>query len=342
MRTAFSAAAFALLAAAGAGLGQAGPAAEEAIKDRAGFIPARKHEPLKGTAVGVLLYDGQPVLSTEGRSGPADQLCFSANGCSYRWVYVPVAGQAAITNLRVPVGEKANARFEVFPSLDLARPNNVVAWGVTAKYSLVEVEVNNGLGSPRNDSFVATKLKVLDGTKECPIHTGEVIKQLQGRYAAHVKERAKATEAALAEAQKKAIKEAKATGPREQSELMYVTWMAEPARLRVHFRTKITDGQYTFVDGGPRFPRDPPPLPPKAGGAAPGAKAGFAVRRFKTGVAFGVEFGTAYEVDREGKLVRTQVLPVETFENRLPPPPQVGPRGGPIPLPPPPAPPAKP
>ena len=66
MRTAFSAAAFALLAAAGAGLGQAGLTADEPIKDRAGFIPGRKHEPLKGTAVGILLYDGQPVLSAEG------------------------------------------------------------------------------------------------------------------------------------------------------------------------------------------------------------------------------------------------------------------------------------
>src|SRR5262245_53264361 len=82
--------------------------AGEPIKDRANFIPARKHQPLKGTAIGVLVYDGQPVLSTEGRSGPADQLCFGADGCSYRWVYVPTLDQAQIKNLRVPVGEKEN------------------------------------------------------------------------------------------------------------------------------------------------------------------------------------------------------------------------------------------
>ena len=39
-------------------------------KDATDLIPNRKHMPLKGRVVGVLLYDGQPVLSTEGRSGP--------------------------------------------------------------------------------------------------------------------------------------------------------------------------------------------------------------------------------------------------------------------------------
>ncbi len=322
MRATTSAAGVVLLAACSAALAQHGPA-DEPVKDRAGFIPARKHEPLKGTAVGILLYDAQPVLSLEGRSGPPDQLCFSADGCSYRWVYVPVAGRAAITNLRVPVGEKENARFEVFPALDLARPNNVAAWGVVTRYSLVEVEVNNGLGSPRGDSFVATKIKVLDGSRDNPLHTAEAVKQLQGRYALYVKAQARATEAALGEARKKAIGDAKATGPREQSEVMYVTWMPQTARLRVHFRTRIADGQYTFVEGGPRLRRGPAPVPPKAGGAAPAPRARphIAGRRFKTGITFGVEFGAAYEVDREGKLARTRILPVESFQQRLPSPP---------------------
>src|SRR5436190_19368878 len=89
------------------------------VKD---LIPHRKHMSLKGRVVGVLLADGQPVLSTEGRSGPPDQLCFSTAGCSYRWVYVPVASNPQITNLQVPVGE--NGLMQIYPSLDLARTQN--------------------------------------------------------------------------------------------------------------------------------------------------------------------------------------------------------------------------
>jgi hypothetical protein len=170
MGTTIRAAATALLAgvawaAVGIPPGLTDPPADEPIKDRAGFIPHRKHEPLKGTAVGILLYDAQPVLHSEGRSGPADQLCFSTGGNSYRWVYVPATEKPRITNLRVPVGDKENAQFVVFPALDMASPRNVAPWGITSHYTLVEVEVNNGLGSPKNDSFVATKMKSL-GVKD--------------------------------------------------------------------------------------------------------------------------------------------------------------------------------
>src|SRR5262245_10615649 len=86
-----------LVAATAAGLPkQQGPAKD--VKD---LIPHRKHMPLKGGAVGVLVADAQPMLATEGRSGPADQLCFSTAGCSYRVVYVPVAANPQIVNLQV-------------------------------------------------------------------------------------------------------------------------------------------------------------------------------------------------------------------------------------------------
>jgi hypothetical protein len=343
-------------AAVGVAPGLTDPPADEPIKDRAGFIPLRKTESLKGTAVGVLVYDAQPVLSSEGRSGPGDQLCFSANGNSYRWVYVPVTEKPRISNLRVPVGDKENAQFVVFPALDMASPRTVAPWGVTSHYTLVEVEVNNGLGSPKNDSFVATKMKVLEGTNEYPLRTADVIKALKERYAAHVKGQGKATDSALTEAQKKALKDGKATGPREQAELMYVTWLPQAERLRVHFRTKITDGQYTYIeipdrrlpppplklpDNGKllndQVPPPPPPPPPGQVGKVqpppPPLK-----RRFKTGVSFGIEFGMAYEVDKAGKLVRTQGLPIESFEHRLPPLPGILPPGRPNPLPAPPPP----
>jgi hypothetical protein len=286
MGTTIRAAATALLAgvawaAVGISPGLTDPPADKPIKDRAGFIPHRKHEPLKGTAVGILLYDAQPVLHSEGRSGPADQLCFSTGGNSYRWVYVPATEKARITNLRVPVGDKENAQFVVFPALDMASPRNVAPWGITSHYTLVEVEVNNGSGSPKNDSFVATKMKVLEGTKEYPLRTADIIKQLKGRYDALVKEQGNALKSAMAEAKKRAIKDGQATGPRQQFEFMYVTWMPQTKRLRVHFQTKISDGQYKYFEEGHGRMRRPA----------------------MSGISFGVECGMTYEADKEGKVV---------------------------------------
>src|SRR5204862_5933244 len=103
-------------------------------------------------------------------------------------------------------------------------------------------------------------------------------------------------------------------------------------RLRVHFLTKISDGQYTFVDGGAGGPvADPRRLPPAP--IAPKVRPPFP-QKFKTGMTFGVEFGIAYEVSKEGNLVRTQSLAPTTFETRLSPPPRIGPRPVPLPLPP--------
>src|SRR5262249_52724900 len=79
----------------GASIGLADGPAE--VKDRKGFIPYRNHQVLKGTAIGILLTDGQPVLGNEGRSGPSDQLVFATGGGSYRWVYVPT-GNGTIRN----------------------------------------------------------------------------------------------------------------------------------------------------------------------------------------------------------------------------------------------------
>jgi hypothetical protein len=323
----------------------------EPVKDRASFIPVRKNVPVRGTAVGVLVHEAQPVLSLEGRSGPADQVCFSAGGNSYRWIYVaPMGAPGEISGLKVPVGERENAEFATFASLNLARLSQLRGWGVTAPYTLVEVEVNGGQGSPRNDSFVATKIKVLEGTKEYPLAAADAVKQMKARYETFVQEQAKAIDAALAEAQKKAIKDGKATGPRERQEVVYVTWLPESERLSVRFRTKVSDGQYQFVGGGAR-PIDPPPLPVKPGlpinNIKPGLPEQAGPARFppppprefekvRVGTTFGVEFGMAYEVAKDGKLVRVQSLPFENFQQTLQPPPGVGgpgPRPRPLPLP---------
>ncbi len=313
--------------------------AQDGIKDRKAYIPNRKQAALPGIAVGILLSDGQPVLSTEGRSGPADQLVFSTGGNSYRWVYVPAQGNAQITNLQVPVGDKGE--IAVYPALNLANPPSVLPWAIKTQYTLVEVEVNAGKGSPAGDSFVATNFKVLDGTKDYPLKVVEVVLNLKERYAEYVTKEQASVEKAMTDLAAKAIPRKKATGPREKKELMYVTWLADAGTLRVHFQTTISDGAYQIIDGAVDPKRPPPlPVPPAKKAAEKKALEQYLLRvappKFgvvKVGTTFGIEFGRAYVVNKKGEVIATEDLPIETFTQQLNVRPNIGP--GPRPNPPP-------
>src|SRR5262245_23827764 len=305
-----------ILAATAAALpGQEGPPPKD-VKD---LIPHRKHTPLKGRAVGVLLADAQPVLAAEGRSGPPDQLCFSTAGCSYRVVYVPVAANPQIVNLQVPVGD--NGRVQVYPSLDVARLANVKPFGVVRQYALVEVEVNNGQGSPKIDSFVATQIRVLEGSKEFPLSTQEAVAQMKGKFADYQKDKAKAIEEAMDRAARWALGDRKPSGPREKEELLYVTWMPDTERLRVSFQGKLIDGDYQLVES-PVRPGDGGKAPPMKGtieGQPPQGPA-----RIRTGTAFALTFGVMYEFDKQGKLLESEAAPFTRSTWQLPPPPRAG------------------
>ena len=318
--------------------------AQDVVKDRKAYFPSRKHVAVGPAAIGVLLTDGQPVLSTEGRSGPPDQLVFSANGNSYRWVYVPtVAPNPQITNLQVPVGNAG--QIAVYPALNLANPPSVGIWGITQPYVLVEVEVNGGRGSPDNDSFVATNMRVIENSKDYPLKVADAVKLVKSQYGDFLTKQKGIIDQTMKDLAKSSLNGKEPTGPREQVDLMYLTWLADSATLRVHFRTTISDGAYVMVEGGADFKRNPPalPLPPmknkfKAKGQVD-AEFGLAIakqppprfERFKTGTTFGIEFGRAYVVNKKGEVVRTEDLPIGPFTIQLAAPPGVG---GPRPLPP--------
>jgi hypothetical protein len=303
----------------------------EIVKDRETFIPLRKYAPVPGKVIGLLVSDVAPKMSHDGRGGPADAMGFSVDNGSYRWVYVPVAGpDAIIQNLQVPVGEKGG-RVQVYPLLNMANPKTVKQWNIQVPYALVEMEVNNEQGSPAGESFVGTKMTRLDGTKDYPLNVAETVADLKKRHAEWKKEQKEKLDEALMGAQKKAIADRKPTGPQETQELMYMTWLPESKRMRVAFRTTITDGEYRYVGGG--IGRDPIPLPVPPGKPLPQPQ-GFAAfpppppifPRVRTGTSFGIEFGVAYEVTASGKIDRIQTLPAEPFVKELPVPPG---RGGP-------------
>jgi hypothetical protein len=298
---------------------------EEVFKDRAAFIPKNKYQSLPGTTIGVLVSDVQAMMSVDGRGGPPDAMGFSRDSQSYRWIYVPVTENPLINGLRVTVGEKGD-QTKTYPSLSMANAQTVKQWDVKAAYALVEVEVNDKLGTPAEQGFVATKMTVLDGTKDYPIKVAEVIDDLKKRYKTYLKGQEGMIEKEMAKSQKDANKDDKATGPRETAELMYVTWQSESKSLIVRFRTTITDGAYKTGGGVDPVPRDPPPLPPGKGKVDPflRAKRPPGPGNFRFGTQFGIELGVAYEVSKAGKVEKVQTLPAQAFKNVIPPPPGAG------------------
>jgi hypothetical protein len=271
------------------------------------FLPYRKFADLPGKAVGLLVSGAGAVLAAEGRAGPADALVFVRGDGSYRWVYVTVHAQATINHLDLPIGDGSRTRR--FDSLSLASPQTVGRWGIRGPYTLVEVEVNGGLGSPASDSLVATDMRTVEGTSNYPLRPAQVIERLRLRYATYLKEQTRALDQALDRARRQALGNRPATGPRETSELFYATWLPDRERLQVRLHTGMTDGDYRSGIGvrrGPPPAGDVPPAVPATG--------------MRYGTMFGVEMGVTYEVSKTGNLERTDPLPIRTFQVEIPPP----------------------
>ncbi|MGF1582621.1 MAG: hypothetical protein ACFCD0_25130 [Gemmataceae bacterium] len=317
-------------------------------EDRKTFLPYRQYEMVPGRAIGVLVGKAQPVLETEGRSSAPEVMCFSQDGLSYRWVYVPSSKlQPQITNLRVPIGKKPQANRRFYPALEMANLSTLKNHGITKPYVLVEVEVNDGKGSPAVDSFVGTNYRILENTEKFPLVVSEIVARLQKNYAAYVKKRKPEIDLEMIKAQKKALQNRKPNGGPKVTELMYVTWMNKTNELHVRFRTKILDGAYSYVEG-PRPIRAPLPLPtpkelpPEPLGAVPKKasaprkpqKQGVPQRqvrpgkpggafppppplRMKVGTSFWIEFGRSYVITRTGKIKSTTILPFESHQSSI-------------------------
>ena len=305
----------ALLGVAAAALAVTAPAAPiqapltETIKDRASFIPQRKYVPLQGTAVGVLVSNVAPMMGQEGRGGPPDAQGFSAGGNSYRWMYVPVTEKPLILNLRVNVGPDG-AAVKTYPTLSMANPQTVRQWNIDAEYALVEVQVNDALGAPAQEGFVATQMRRLDGTKDFPAKLTDVVADARKRQQQVLKDQQKEIDAAFAEVQKSVLKDKKLTGPRETHELFYITWLPETERYRLHFRTTVTDGAYETRQNDPRLP----PMPPGGLRRPPPPPLPLTVR---VGTQVSVEYGVAFEVSKSGKVERVLILPPQATSKEI-------------------------
>jgi hypothetical protein len=319
-----------LLAVAWIGADEPSAEPDEVLKDRKSFFPWRSHKPFKGKMVGIVASDVAPYMGHEGRSGPPDSMAFSVNGESYRWMYVPTAEKAIITNLQVEIGEVAGAKTKTYPALNMANASEVKRWDIKVPYALVEVEVNDGEGAPPGEGFVATRMKRLDGGAKYKLDVNKALEMVRARHEKDLKNQEKKIAEAIEQTAKKVLKGEKLTGPRETKTVMYVTWIPAREVMRVAFRTTVSDGAFRFVEGGGAMPRPLPlPLPPaaKPGGARPlvffppPPPPRFQVR---VGTAINAELGFAYEVNAQGGLIKMQRLPLEIKNQELLPPPGAG------------------
>jgi len=224
----------------------------ELPRDGRGFIPKQKHQPLNGRVIGVLVGNPSAVMAHEGRFGPGNQVCLSVDGYSYRWIYVQTDdANAMIQNLTVLT---KSGGPQVFPRLNIASAREVARWNVVPD-ALVEVEVNDDKGSQVSDSFVATEMRRLDGTRGYPLNVSKVLADSRNQWDKWYKDQAKVVAAKMTEAQKKAIGERKPNVPRNEQLLQYVTWMSESKRLQVRYLLRVSEGEVQPLQGGENIDR---------------------------------------------------------------------------------------
>jgi hypothetical protein len=259
-----------------------------------GAKSAPQFEPLPSKAVGVVVLDSAPLAAREGRSGPPGAVAFLRGTASFRWMYLPAPGDPDAEDMSFGLGPDGKTQ-KLFSKVRLATKDMLKQLELTGPFHLVEVEVNGGDGSPAEESFVATSLQRLDGTKEYPFKPAELLRDLTARARKHVEEEKEAIAKAMAIAQEKVAKGRKPTGPEEKTEEVLVTWLPKEARLRVEVQCRVTNGFYVTGQGveGPKR----------------------TVTR--GGTQFGAVGGMVYEVGKNGEVERETPVKFVPFTREL-------------------------
>src|SRR5262249_35516973 len=145
----------------------------------------------------------------------------------------------------------------------------------------------------------------------------QVIADLVKRYKDYQTEQGREINVMMEKAAATAIKDKKSSGNRERSDVMFVTWVPETQRLRVHFRTTISDGLYAYAESNSDFGGRHRTMAVARRGPEPTARHSGSPSTPRYGTQFGVEFGVAYEVSKSGKVERVLTLPMETFQREV-------------------------
>jgi hypothetical protein len=236
-----------------------------------------RYEPLPGTAIGVLVLDSQPLGEREGRTGPPDAVAFVRGADSFRWLYLPSRADDLDSD-EMTFGLGPDGKRQQTFRVRLATRPLVEELGMTGPFHLIEVEVNDGGGSGPEESFVATKLKRLDGTREFDFRPVDLIKELTKQAQKHFAEKKGLIAEKMAVARKSAGNGRSPTGPEETTDEVLVTWMPNEERLQIVFRRRVTNGFYVVGQGA-----EGPNSTPTRGGLQFGAIGGIVYEVSKTG-----------------------------------------------------------
>jgi hypothetical protein len=273
-------------------------------KDEGGAFPRRQFHALPEKAVGVLVAGDEEVLGREGRKGPADAYGFARGGDSYRWLFVPVDKKWLLGGYFAPVGPRGDT-LQRFRHLSFASPKTVERWGVSGPYALVEAEVNGGRGGPPGEIFVATNLRVLDGTKDYPLHVGKAVEDMRHQFRRYLQLHQDTITAALYDARQRVPAGHQLVAGRDQTETVFVSWLPETEKLRIIFETRITEKALATARPAP-----PPPPPANKEDVAPPPPV-------HEGVRLGVEVVVTYEVSKRGLLDGSRELPLRPYQKEL-------------------------
>lgn len=266
--------------------------------------------PLPGRAVGVLARDVSEAFEAEGRSGPKNTYGFAVGRHSYRMLYVPTGdnGDDGGETVFVAVGEESGERVK-FESVELATTD--VQRLPDEPYCLVQVEVNNGLGSPETDRFVATNVEIVERTRSMRLDVMQSVRDARERFAKLVDEKAALLDQRLHKLKQEAIGDDQPTGDPEHAVEEFVTWLPDKERLLVRLTRRMTAGKYRSGVGTPlKVPRDSKPEPPAQDGSD----------GVRYGTMFCVSLSSEYEYDQTGALRKSAASPVGTVIRELEPP----------------------
>lgn len=246
---------------------------------------------LPGRAVGVLwatsLYSGRADCVAR---GPDDRVeyHFSRGPHPPHALYFPSDGRGFnfIRQWIVPLPDGTTTKVDAA----MFRPATANVWGLHACAHLVELAVNSGRGG-RGLHFIATDVRVLDGTTAFPWQLARVLADLRARSLAH------------AEAQRAAREPSPpSSGPwiTQNTPGMLVTWLPETDQLEV-LVWSIESRTATRALG--RETIKPEPCPPNA----PCARRDVGTFELREVRSETVDFAVRFELDRTARLVRETI-----------------------------------
>lgn len=292
------------------------------INPYAGFSRNRIDEELPGRAVGIVVSDQgfnfcvAEMMGVPKWDSPPQtyRYAFSRGGTKYRPLDWHSDDPLKALTFREPVPTRnGRSATREFVGLCVADTDSARAKGVGPPFSLVEVEVNEGFGSP-SDSFAATEVKLIHKTAQYPLDPVKIMADAKIRLQKYKEANTQLVNSTMAELKSTALGDKQATGPRETRDHAIITWLPETERVRVEIQSVTTDGAYTDVP-------ERVLMPPETDSPAHSPPVGITPAR-RTGTQFGVSGGVLLEYSRDGTLTkegqhsfRTFIAP---FAERLP------------------------